>query len=54
MDDGAIEGAFKAYAKDAPGTDPVRDAITSGVRTNTNDSGAAVRDLARAAQFKGY
>jgi hypothetical protein len=31
--------------------DPVRDAIRSGVRTNTNDSGASVRDLARAAQF---
>jgi hypothetical protein len=37
--------------KDAPGSDPVRDAISSGVRTNTNDSGASVRDLARAAQY---
>jgi hypothetical protein len=31
--------------------DPVRDALSSGVRTNVNDSGASVRDLARAAQF---
>ena len=51
LDDGAIAGAFKAFAKDAPGTDPVRDALTSGPRTLTNDNGASVRDLARATQF---
>lgn len=51
LDDGAVAGAFKAFAKDAPGTDPVRDALSSGVRTNTNDSGASVRDAARAMQY---
>ena len=51
LDDGAVSGAFKAFAKDAPGSDPVRDALASGVRTNVSDSGASVRDLARAAQY---
>jgi hypothetical protein len=51
LDDAKIEGAFLSLTRDAPGADPVRDALKSGVRTNTNDSGASVRDLARAAQF---
>jgi hypothetical protein len=51
LDDAKIEGAFLSLTRDAPGADPVRDALRSGVRTNTNDSGASVRDLARAAQF---
>jgi hypothetical protein len=51
FDDAKIEGAFLSLTRDAPGADPVRDALRSGVRTNTNDSGASVRDLARAAQF---
>jgi hypothetical protein len=31
--------------------DPVRDALSTGVRSQVNDNGASVRDLARAAQF---
>lgn len=50
MDDATVAGAFKAFAKDAP-IDPVRKALLDGVRSNINDNGASVRDLARAAQF---
>jgi hypothetical protein len=51
FDDAKIEGAFLSLTRAAPGADPVRDALRTGVRTNTNDSGASVRDLARATQF---
>lgn len=51
FDDAKIEGAFLSLTRTAPGTDPVRDVISSGVRTNANDSGASVRNLARAAQY---
>jgi uncharacterized protein len=46
-----VEARFDTLKDAKPGSDPVRDAISSGVRTNTNDSGASVRDLARAAQY---
>jgi hypothetical protein len=48
--DDYIEARFDTL-KDGKAADPVRDAISSGVRTTTNDHGASVRDLARAAQF---
>jgi hypothetical protein len=53
MDEPRIAGAFLALAKDVKTEqrDPVRDVLSSGVRTAVNDSGASVRDLARAAQF---
>jgi hypothetical protein len=51
FDDAKIEGAFAMLAKDAKPGDVIRDAISSGVRSTANDSGASVRDLARASQF---
>jgi hypothetical protein len=51
FDDAKIEGAFAMLTKDAPTRDPVREAISGGVRSTVNDHGASVRDLARAAQF---
>lgn len=50
--DDYIEARFDTL-KDGKGEsrDPVRDAISSGIRNQVNDHGASVRDLARAAQF---
>jgi hypothetical protein len=47
-----IEARFDTL-KDAKsdGIDPVRDVLSSGVRSQVNDSGASVRNLARAAQY---
>lgn len=52
MSDAAIDGAFAALSKDAKpaAKDPVRDVISSQTRT-VGDSGASVRNLARAAQY---
>jgi hypothetical protein len=48
-----VEARFDTLkdAKPGDGRDTVRDAISSGVRSTANDSGASVRDLARASQF---
>lgn len=51
FDDAKIEGAFASLTRDAPTEDPVRDVLKIGLRSNTNDTGASVRDLARAAQY---
>jgi hypothetical protein len=51
FDDAKIEGAFAMLSKDQAPKDPLREAVTTGVRTVANDGGAAVRNLVRAQQF---
>jgi hypothetical protein len=51
MSDDAVAGAFAVATKDAKPADPLRDAISGGVRSTVNDNGASVRDLARASQY---
>lgn len=51
MADAAIEGAFLALTKDAKPADPVRQVVIGGGARIVGDSGAAVRNLARAAQY---
>lgn len=49
MADAAIEGAFIAFTKDAKPADPLRQAITDGVKAPVND--AAVVSTIRAARY---
>jgi hypothetical protein len=47
-----VEARFDTLKDSKPSErDPVRDALSTGVRSQINDNGASVRDLARASQF---
>jgi hypothetical protein len=46
-----VEARFDTLKDAKPGNDPVRDALSNGARSNVNDSGASMRNLARASQF---